>query len=173
VEFDLALAKDVLNRTPATLTALLRGLDDEWTTANEGGETWSAFDVVGHLIHGEKTDWMPRVRHLLEHGERRPFEPFDRFAQFEASKGKPLDLLLDEFAALRAASLKDLDDFGLVPEQMSLKGLHPALGAVTLSQLLSTWVAHDLDHLSQISRVLAKGYADAVGPWRAYLKVLS
>lgn len=163
----------ILARTPAALDALLRGLPDGWISAHEGGETWSPFDIVGHLIHGERSDWMSRVRILLEHGESRPFDTFDRFAQFELSKGRTLESLLDEFAALRKESLGQLAALGLSDADLDRRGLHPALGGVTLRQLLATWVAHDLDHLMQISRVLARQYSDDVGPWRAYLRVIS
>jgi hypothetical protein len=152
---------------------MLRGLPAGWTDANEGGETWSAFDVLGHLIHGEQTDWMPRARLILEHGDSRAFEPFDRHAQRGASAGKTVPDLLDEFARLRGANVADLKALGLRREDLDRPGRHPALGAVTLGQLLATWVAHDLDHVMQIARVLARQYADAVGPWRAYLRVIS
>jgi hypothetical protein len=163
----------ILARTPATLDALLRGLPDGWITAHEGGDTWSPFDVVGHLIHGERTDWMPRVRTILEHGAARPFHKFDRLAQFELSKGRTLASLLDEFAALRRDNLRDLAALGLSDADLDRPGMHPELGGVTLRQLLATWVAHDLDHVMQISRVLGRQYADAVGPWRAYLRIIS
>lgn len=162
----------VLTRTPATLDALLRGLPDDWVTANEGAETWSPFDVLGHLIHGEKTDWVPRARIILEHGDARAFEPFDRFAQFGESPGRNIESLLDEFASLRQQSLRDLAALHITDADLGRRGRHPAFGAVTLRQLLSTWVAHDLDHIVQISRVLARQYADEVGPWRAYLRVI-
>ena len=162
----------VLTRTPATLTALLSGLPDVWVRRNEGNDTWSAYDVVGHLIFGERTDWMPRLRIILEDGESRPFEPFDRFAQFNESQGKPLEQLLEEFARLRQENLAALEAMNLQPDDMTRRGTHPALGVVTLSQLLATWAVHDLNHLHQISRVMAHQYRDAVGPWSAYLGVL-
>jgi hypothetical protein len=152
---------------------LLRGLPDDWVTANEGGETWSPFDVIGHLIHGERTDWVPRARLILEHGEARAFDRFDRFAQFEASKGRSLGELLDEFAGLRQQNLRELHGLRLSDADLEKRGRHPELGVVSLRQLLATWVAHDLDHVMQISRVLARQYADAVGPWKAYLRVIS
>jgi hypothetical protein len=155
------------------LDQLLRGLPAGWIAAHEGGETWSPFDVVGHLIHGERTDWIPRVRIILEHGETRPFETFDRFAQFERSSGRSLESLLDEFAKLRAANLRELAALRLTEADLLRRGRHPALGVVTLRQLLATWVAHDLDHVIQIARVLATQYSDEVGPWRAYLRVIS
>ncbi len=163
----------ILTRTPATLDALLRGLPDGWTAAHEGGVTWSPFDVIGHLIHGEQTDWMTRARIILEHGETRAFDTFDRLAQFTASKGRTLASLLDEFAALRAQNLRDLTALRLTDADLDRRGRHPQLGVVTLRQLLSTWVAHDLDHVVQISRVLARQYSDEVGPWRAYLRIIS
>jgi uncharacterized damage-inducible protein DinB len=172
MEFDLALALPLLERTPATLRTLLADLPSEWTDANEGPETWSAFDVVGHLIHGERTDWIPRARMILEEGRSRPFEPFDRFAQFHDSVGKSLDELLDIFEQLRAESLRTLKGWQLTDAQLSLQGEHPVFGAVTLRQLLATWAAHDVSHLAQVSRVMAKQYRDAVGPWRAYLPIM-
>jgi len=162
----------VLERTPATFRALLADLPDAWTTPNEGPDTFSAYDNVGHLIHGERTDWMPRARLILAQGANRTFEPYDRFAQVRESRGKTLATLLDEFARLRAANIDELRGWCLTPDQLGLQGEHPALGTVTLEQLLATWVAHDLGHLAQTSRVLAKQYRDAVGPWRAYLPVL-
>jgi len=172
MEFDLAASMEILGRTPATLSHLIRDLPEAWVRQNEGDGTWSVFDVVGHLIHGERTDWIPRARVILEHGTAWPFEPFDRFAQLQAGAGKTLRQLLAEFAELRAQSLAALRAMRLTPEQLALQGRHPELGLVTLAQLLSTWVAHDLDHLIQVARVMAKGYTEAVGPWRAYLRVL-
>jgi hypothetical protein len=172
MEFDLPAALPILERTPATLRTMLAGLPPEWTDANEGPETWSAFDVVGHLIHGERTDWIPRARTILEQGRSRPFEPFDRFAQFRDSAGKSLAELLDEFARLRAGSLATLTGWKLTDAQLSLEGEHPTFGAVTLRQLLATWTAHDLSHIAQISRVMTRQYRDAVGPWRAFLPIM-
>ncbi len=162
----------ILSRTPATLDALLRGLPDGWIAAHEGGDTWSPFDILGHLIHGERTDWMQRVRILLDHGEARPFDKFDRFAQFDASKGRTLASLLDEFAIVRQHSLGELAALDLTDADLDRRGRHPELGVVTLRQLLATWVAHDLDHVMQISRVLARQYSEEVGPWRAYLRIV-
>jgi hypothetical protein len=162
----------LLARTPAALDALLRDLPETWTLRNEGENTWSAFDVVGHLIHGERTDWMPRARIILQFGETKPFEPFDRWGQEREVQGKSLEQLLDEFASLRSESLTELRAMNLRPEDLARRGQHPALGAVTLSELLATWAAHDLTHLHQISRVMAHQYRDAVGPWSAYLGVL-
>jgi hypothetical protein len=163
----------ILARTPSTLDALLRGLPDGWIAGHEGGNTWSPFDVVGHLIHGERTDWIPRAKIILEHGDSRPFEKFDRLAQFEISTGKPLASLLDEFATLRSNNLRELAALRVTDADLDRRGRHPELGVVTLRQLLATWVAHDLDHLIQVSRVLARQYSDEVGPWRAYLRVIS
>ena len=171
--FAVEEAAAILARTPGALDALLRGLPDGWITSNEGGDTWSPFDVIGHLIHGERTDWMPRVRIILEHGERRPFEKFDRFAQFAASEGRGLGSLLDEFAMLRHENLRQLSALALTDADLAKRGRHPELGVVTLRQLLATWVAHDLDHVVQISRVLARQYSDEVGPWRAFLRIIS
>ena len=171
--FAVEEAAAILARTPAALDALLRGLPDGWITSNEGGETWSPFDVIGHLIHGERTDWMPRVRIILEHGESRPFDKFDRFAQSAASEGGGLGGLLDEFARLRQENLRQLSALALSDADLEKHGRHPELGIVTLRQLLATWVAHDLDHVVQISRVLATQYSDEVGPWRAYLRIIS
>ena len=159
-----------LARTPAVLDALLRDLPEAWR--NEGEHTWSAFDVVGHLVHGERTDWMQRARIVLQFGETRPFEPFDRMGFVRDSQGKSLALLLDEFARLRSENLDELRALDLQPEDLDRCGRHPALGVVTLSQLLATWAAHDLTHLHQISRILAHQYRDAVGPWSQYLGVL-
>ena len=166
-------AAAILARTPATLDAMLRGLPDGWIAAHEGGETWSPFDVIGHLIHGERTDWVPRARIILEHGEARPFETFDRFAQFAKSESRTLPNLLDEFAAARQASLRELAALGVTIADLDRRGRHPQLGIVTLRQLLATWVAHDLDHVVQVSRVLARQYSDEVGPWQAYLRIIS
>ena len=171
--FVLDEAMAILSRTPAALDALLRGLPESWITANEGGSTWSAFDVVGHLIHGEETDWLPRAKIILEHGATRPFEKFDRLAQFELSDGLTLDTLLDEFAAFRKRNLDELRALRLDDADLDRPGRHPELGPVTMRQLLATWMAHDLDHVMQISRVLARQYSDEVGPWRAYLRVIS
>jgi hypothetical protein len=176
-EHNLDHTISLLTRTPSTLNSLLRDLPEAWTLRNEGettaGErTWSPFDVVGHLIHGERTDWMPRAKMILEFGETKTFEPFDRWAQERDSQGKSLPALLDEFAHLRSQNLNDLRALNLQPVQLALRGRHPALGVVTLSQLLATWAVHDLTHLHQISRVMARQYRDSVGPWGAYLGVL-
>lgn len=161
----------ILARTPASLTVLLEGLPDTWVTATEGDDTWSPYDVIGHLIHGECTDWIPRARHILA-GETRQFDPFDRTAQFRESQGKSLAELLERFAGLRRDNVAALVEMNLTGEDLSRTGLHPELGEVTLEQLLATWVVHDLDHVGQIARTMAKVYADAVGPWSAYLSIL-
>lgn len=162
----------LLSRTPAALDALLRGLPAGWTHRNEGKDTWSVFDVIGHLNHGERTDWIPRIRIVLEHGEGRAFEAFDRFAQFRESESKTLEELLDDFARLRSENLRHLKSMRLGASDLERCGRHPSLGTVTLANLLSTWAAHDLTHLHQISRVMAHQYRNDVGPWTAYLGVL-
>jgi uncharacterized damage-inducible protein DinB len=172
MNFDLAAGVAVLERTPAALRALLGGLPPAWTDATEGPDTWSPYVVLGHLVHGERADWIPRARIILEHGTGRTFEPFDRFAQFRESEGKSLDALLDELATLRAEGLATLASWRLTDAQLALEGEHPAFGTVTLRQLLATWVAHDLGHVAQVARVMAKQYRDDVGPWRAYLSVM-
>jgi uncharacterized damage-inducible protein DinB len=171
---DLPVLNDliaVLDRTPTTLAALLDGLPEIWVTATEGVGTWSPFDVVGHLIHGERTDWIPRARHILA-GESRPFEAFDREAQFSESRGENIGELLATFAQLRRENLETLRGFSLTTEDLHRRGLHPELGDVTLGQLLATWVVHDLDHVGQVARTMAKVYGAAVGPWAAYLSIL-
>lgn len=173
MSFNLSETLDLLGRTPAVVGTLLRGTSASWHDINEGPDTWSASDVVGHLIHGEETDWVPRARLILEHGESRPFEPFDRFAQFDCFSGWPLDRLLDRFAELRQANLETVRNWRLTDAQLALPGRHPELGAVTLRELLATWAVHDLNHISQISRVMAKRYTREVGVWRAYLSILN
>ena len=171
--FDLGEATAILERTPAALRALLGGLPDAWTRADEGPDTWSPFDVVGHLSHGDRAEWIPRVRHLLEHGEARPFTPFDRFAQVRDAPGRTLSEKLDEFAALRAQSLRDLAALRLTPADLERAGAHPAFGRVTLGQLLATWTVHDLGHLAQVCRAMAGRYREDAGPWAAYLPILA
>jgi len=168
--FDEALP--VLERTPGALRALLQDLPAAWTSATEGPTTWSPFDVVGHLIHGERTDWVPRVEHILRHGDAVPFPAFDREAMFTASSGLPLTELLDTFDRLRKESLARLAELELTDADLARRGLHPQFGVVTIDQHLATWVAHDLSHISQVVRVMARQYTDAVGPWRAYLSIL-
>ena len=162
----------MLERTPATFRALLGGLPDAWTTCDEGPDTFSPFDNVGHLIHGERADWIPRARIILAQAEHRQFEPYDRFAQTRESAGKTRSQLLDEFAALRQQNLVTLRGWNLSERELALQGEHPALGTVTLRQLLATWVVHDLGHIAQTTRVMAKRYKEAIGPWRAYLPIV-
>ena len=165
-------AIDILSRTPATLDALLRDLPAAWGDANEGGDTWTAADVVGHLTFADQTNWVPRVKILLEHGESRAFDEFDRLGHVASRQAYTLDSRLDEFDEVRQASLQELEALGLKSADLDRRGRHPALGAVTLRQLLAAWVAHDLDHVFQISRVLARQYTDEVGPWRQYLRIV-
>ena len=172
MEHDLDKTVSLLTRTPAALDALLRDLPEEWTSRNEGEGTWSVFDVVGHLNHGERTDWMVRTKVILHFGESKPFEKFDRWAQARESQGKTLGQLLDEFARLRSENLRELRALNLQPADLERRGRHPELGVVTLSHLLATWAAHDLTHLHQISRVMAHQYREAVGPWTKYLGVM-
>jgi hypothetical protein len=172
MEFRLEQSIEVLERTPKTLRALLEAISDPWLFNKEGPDTFSPFDVLGHLIHGEETDWIPRTKIILEHGESRPFTPFDRFAFREKSKGKTCPELLTTFESLRGQNLNYLKGLHLKPEQLDLKGTHPELGTVTLRQLLATWATHDLGHLGQIVRVMAKQYGNEVGPWREFLSIL-
>ena len=163
---------EILERTPNVLRAMLQNISDDWTSNNEGGQTWSAFDIVGHLIHGEKTDWIPRIEIILSQKSGGVFEPFDRFAQFEESRGKTLLQLLDSFEILRKNSLETLQYQQLTTENLSQKGIHPTLGEVSMSQLLATWVVHDLNHIAQIARVMAKQLKHEVGPWADNLRIL-
>lgn len=172
MHLEIEEALDVLERTPATLRALLEGLSAAWTHTSGEPDSWSPYTVIGHLIHGEETDWIPRARIILQHGESRAFEPFDRFAQFDRFKDMPLELLLDTFESLRRQNLKELKAMRLTPSQWELRGTHPALGTVTLRQLIATWVVHDLNHIGQVVRVMSKHYTEAVGPWKAYLPIL-
>ena len=171
--FDLAGSVEVLRRTPATLDALLGGLDDAWTRATEGPETFSPFDVVGHLIDGEETDWIARARIILAQGPDLTFEPYDRFRHYTRNRGRTLASLLEEFARLRAANLQLLASWNLTTRELELPGEHPSLGRVTLRQLLAAWVVHDLGHVAQIARVMAKRYREDVGPWVPYMPVLT
>ena len=173
MQFELNRAIEILERTPGTFRALLDGLPDNWTAPNEGPETFSAFDNLGHLIHGERTDWIPRARIILEQGENRRFEPYDRFAQYRESQGKSVGQLLDEFADLRAQNLTTLREWRLTDRELALEGEHPGLGTVTMRQLLSAWVVHDLGHIAQTARVMAKQFREAMGPWTAYLPVVT
>ena len=173
MDFELTAGTAVLERTPATLRAMLAGLPSSWIDATEGPETWSPYVIAGHLIHGERTDWIPRARIILAQGADHRFTPYDRFAQFHESQGKSLADLLDEFARLRAGNLATLAGWRLTDAQLDLTGEHPEFGPVTLRQLLATWVAHDLGHIAQTARVMAKQYRDAIGPWRAYLPIVT
>jgi hypothetical protein len=172
MEHNLEQTISLLARTPAALNALLRDLPEAWTQRNEGENTWSVFEIVGHLIHGDRTDWMARAKRILESGEGRPFDPFDRLGQSREIQGKRLPQLLDEFVRVRSEKLAELRTLNLSPQDLKRRGMHPSLGVVTLAQLLATWAVHDLTHLHQISRVLAHQYRDAVGPWDIYLGVL-
>jgi DinB superfamily len=172
MEHNLQQTISLLTRTPPALDALLRDLPEVWTSQSEGVNTWSVFDIIGHLIHGERTDWMPRARMILQFGETQTFEPFDRRGHERESEGKSMDQLLDEFASLRSKNLDELRALNLRREDLEMSGKHPALGTVTLSQLLATWAVHDLTHLHQISRVMAHQYRNAAGPWSNYLGVL-
>ncbi len=174
MEFKLDAAETILARTPEVLRSLLQGLPDEIVLGNEGEQSWSPFDVLGHLIHGDQADWIPRARIILQFGESRAFDPFDRAAMFQQSQSKTLDSLLNEFAMVRQESLAALREMKLTAEDLKKTGLHPdpALGRVTLGQLLATWVAHDLGHITQISRTMARQYRDAVGPWQQYISIL-
>jgi hypothetical protein len=173
MNFNLTTGVAVLERTPPTLRAMLAGLPPAWIDATEGPETWSPYVIVGHLIHGERTDWIPRAQIILAQGEERRFTPYDRFAQFRESAGKSLVDLLDEFASLREENLITLRAWQLTDAQLDLTGEHPEFGSVTLRQLLATWVAHDLGHIAQTARVMAKQYREAIGPWRAYLPIVT
>jgi len=172
ISADLDPAIALLERTPGSFDALLRNLPEVWTLRNEGGSTWTVFDVIGHLIHAEHADWIPRAKWIIEFGDSQPFPPFDREGHAGLVRGKSLSQLLDEFAAARAQSLQELRALKLDPEDFRRRGWHPSLGAVTLSQLLATWAAHDVNHLHQIARIMAHQYRDAVGPWRAFLGVM-
>jgi hypothetical protein len=172
MKFTIDKSIEILERTPDVLKSMLSGLSNEWSSANEGDETWSAYDVVGHLIHGERTDWIPRAKIILSGKDEKHFTPFDRFAQFNESRDKSLQESLNEFELLRKRNLNWLIEKRITDKDLEEKGIHPEFGEVTLSQLLATWVVHDLTHIAQISRVLAKQYKEAVGPWIAYLRVL-
>ena len=172
MEFELSRAAEILARTPDTLRAMLSGLSPDWLDGTEGPDTWSPYIIVGHLVNGERTLWIPRARCILEQGADRRFPSFDRFAQLHEGREKSIDDLLGEFAMLRAESLRLLAEWRLTDQQLALEGEHPAFGTVSLRQLLSTWVVHDLGHIAQTSRVMAKQYREAVGPWREYLPLL-
>lgn len=173
ISFNLKEAIEILERTPAVLKSLLSDLSERWVFNNEGGDSWNPFDIVGHLIHGEKKDWILRTKIILEYGVEKPFEPFDRLAQFKDSEGKTLNDLLEEFAMLRKSNIDVLNKLNLNENDFKKKGIHPEFGKVTLKQLLSTWVVHDLSHIKQISRVMAKQYKKEIGPWETYLPVIN
>jgi hypothetical protein len=173
MQFDLDLSLDILRRTPATLEALLDAAAEAWVRGTEGEETFSPFDVVGHLIDGEETDWIPRARIILARGRDPRFEPYDRFRHRARNADRSLGSLLTEFARLRAANLELLRSWRLTAADLDLPGVHPSLGRVTLRQLLATWVVHDLGHLAQVARVMAKQYREEVGSWLPYLPVLT
>ena len=173
MEYTIDKALEILERTPKILEIFLENLSGDWIFCNEGDETWSAFDVVGHLIHGEKTDWIPRLNIVLSDSGNKTFEPYDRFAQFEASKGTTMKQLLEEFSKLRKQNLNFLKSLHISETDFEKKAIHPSLGEVTLKNLLATWVTHDLGHIAQISRVMAKQYKDEVGPWIAYVSILN
>jgi hypothetical protein len=172
MKFNLEKSIEILEKTPTVLNAMLQNISPDWTSNNEGGDSWCVYDIIGHLIHGEKTDWMPRAEIILSENPDKSFTPYDRFAQFKESKGKSLQQLLDEFEILREFNIGNLRSKDISGEDLQRKGIHPAFGEVSLSQLLATWVVHDLNHIAQISRVMAKQYKEAVGPWVEYLRVL-
>jgi hypothetical protein len=172
MQYDFNRSIEILERTPAVLTHLLQGINETWVMNNEGPDTFSPFDVVGHLIHGERTDWMERTSRILQHGTAMPFDKYDRFAQYEESKGKSINELLDTFASLRKQNLQALAALNLDASDLDKKGMHPALGEVTLKNLLATWVVHDLTHIAQITRVMAKQYKEEAGPWKEFFRIL-
>ena len=172
MEFELEKGIEVLQNTPGVVRSMVNGLSDDWTASSGRQDDWGVFDVVGHLIHADETDWIPRAEVILAQGDDRNFPPFDRFGQFEKARGKTLGLLLDEFEEVRRECLATLRGWNLTDEQLELRGLHPEFGEVSLRQLLATWVVHDLTHIRQIATVTARKYEDAVGPWKAYLSIL-
>ncbi len=173
MKYNISKALEILERTPRILKTYLEDLSNDWVFCNEGDNTWSAFDIVGHLIHGEKTDWIERLKIVLSDSENKTFKPFDRFAQFENSKGKTLNELLEEFSVLRMQNIEALKSLNITEADLTKKAMHPELGEVSASELLATWVTHDLGHIAQISRVMAKQYKDEVGPWTAYISILN
>ena len=172
MKYDINKSLEILERTPAVLNTLLSGLNEDWLINNEGPETFSPYDVIGHLIHGEKTDWTARTKRILEFGTGKSFEPYDRFAQKEESKGKTMQQLLSEFEKLRKENIHWLRSLNLTEKDLDKKGMHPKLGEVSLRNLLATWVAHDLTHIAQVSRVMAKQYKDEMGPWPEFFRIL-
>jgi hypothetical protein len=173
MQYSLERSYEILDRTPAVLAALLSGLPDDWVMPNEGPDTFSPYDVVGHFIHGEKTDWVVRAKMILEFGNTKIFEQYDRFAQYEESKGKFLEQLLEEFATLRNENMIWFKALNLNEDDLDRKGMHPVLGEVTLRNLLATWVVHDLTHIAQITRVMAKQYKNEMGPWPQFFRILN
>ena len=173
MNFTIENSIQILERTPAVLNTLLQGISAEWTSNNEGEETWSVYDIIGHFIHGEKTDWIPRLRIILSNDDDKRFVPFDRFAQLKNDKNKPIDALLLDFTELRKSNIKELKEANLNEEKLNKKGIHPEFGEVTLRQLLAAWVDHDLNHICQISRVMAKQYKDEMGPWTKYIAIVN
>jgi hypothetical protein len=171
--FNLDKSIEILERTPKLLSVLLRNLSDSWVTTNEEGESWSPFDILGHFIHGDQTDWVERAKIILSSRDDKTFEPFDRFGQFQKSKGKTVNDLLDEFTNLRAEKINELLSMNITGNSLPLKGMHPELGEVNLQQLIATWVVHDLSHLAHIVRTMANQYKDEVGPWIEYLRILN
>lgn len=172
MNYSLEKSYEILERSPAVLSVLLQGLDPDWIINNEGPDTFSPYDVIGHLVHGEKTDWRDRATMILEHGTTKTFVPFDRFAQYQESKGKTLEQLLEEFAALRKNNLQWFKSLELRENDLDREGMHPVLGKVTLRQLLATWVIHDLTHIAQVTRVMAKQYKDEMGPWLEFFRIM-
>ena len=172
MNFELSKSIEILESTPLLLKSYLEGLSEEWIKNNEGENTWSPYDIVGHLIYGEKTDWIPRIRIILKNGKDKLFEPFDRFAQLHNDQTRPITDLIYEFQQLRSENLKELKRFEITSSDLMLKGIHPEFGEVTLQQLISTWTVHDLGHIAQISRVMSKQYKMEVGPWIDYLGIL-
>ncbi len=172
INFKLDEAAKLLSRTPSVIRTMLTSLPERWTSNNYGPKTFSPFDVVGHLIHGDQTDWVVRARQILETQNSEPFQPFDRYAMYETSRGKTIAQLLDEFEQVRGESLKNLTAMNITEAQFELSGKHPAFGNVTLRQLLATWVVHDMNHIHQIAKCMAHQYRDAVGPWKEYLSIL-
>ena len=172
MQFEFESALEVLKATPSVLDALLRGKSSAWLNSRKTPESFSPLDVLGHLIHGEITDWIPRVRIILEHRDTRAFNPFDRFSFSELIAGKPVEDLLDEFAQLRRQGLLTLSELGVAENELNLPGMHPGLGRVTMSNLLAAWAVHDLGHISQIVKTMACEYREAVGPWTPYLSIL-
>ena len=172
MKYSLERSYEILERTPAVLQSLLAGLSDDWIMPNEGPERFSPYDVVGHLIHGEKTDWVPRAKMILEFGNTKTFVRYDRFAQYEESNGKSLQQLLEEFEVIRRENMNWIKSLNLTEDDLGRRGMHPVLGEVTLRNLLATWVAHDLTHLAQVTRVMAKQYKEEMGPWPQFFRIL-